>query len=195
MKRAANKKQIDRKVYTNFRNELTTKFKQAKTKYFKDKFEEHSKNIKKTWEVINSIIRSKKVYPNVSLTDDEGKKQSESVIPDKFSDYFTNIANQLTSQIPPSQYTAESFLQNRIQNNFVISPISPIEVNSIIDDLKNNGNTVNSIATHVLEESKHIITPIICHLINLFVQQGYFPDNLKLGCITPIFKNGDKKGK
>ncbi|CAL4158607.1 unnamed protein product, partial [Meganyctiphanes norvegica] len=104
-----------------------------------------------------------------------------------------NIANQLTSQIPPSKYTAESFLQNRIQNNFVISPISPIEVNSIIDDLKNNGNTVNSIATHVLEESKHIITPIICHLINLFVQQGYFPDNLKLGCITPIFKNGDKE--
>ncbi|CAL4063742.1 unnamed protein product, partial [Meganyctiphanes norvegica] len=40
LKKAANKKKIDRKVYTNFRNELTTKFKQAKTKYFKDKFEE-----------------------------------------------------------------------------------------------------------------------------------------------------------
>ena len=33
----------------------------------------------------------------------------------------------------------------------------------------------------------------MCHLINLFVQQGYFPDDLKLGCITPIFKNGDKE--
>ena len=64
------------------------------------------------------------------------KKHSESVIPDSFSDYFTNIANQLTSQIPPSQYTAASFPHDRIQNNFVISPISPIEVNSIIDDLK-----------------------------------------------------------
>ena len=42
-----NKKKIDRKVYTNYRNELTTKFKQAKSKYFQDKFEEHSKNIKK----------------------------------------------------------------------------------------------------------------------------------------------------
>ena len=52
---------------------------------------------------------------------------------------------------------------------------------------------MNTIATSVLVESKHIITPILCHLINLFVQQGYFPENLKLGCITPIFKSGDKK--
>ena len=29
-------------------------------------------------------------------------------------------------------------------------------------------------------------------MINLCVKQGYFPDNLKVGCITPIFKGGDK---
>ena len=52
---------------------------------------------------------------------------------------------------------------------------------------------VNTIATSVLVDSKHIITPVICHLINLFVSQGYFPEQLKLGCITPIFKSGDRK--
>ena len=72
-------------------------------------------------------------------------------------------------------------------------PISPNEVDTVIMNLKDNGNKVNTIATSVLVESKHIITPILCHLINLFVQQGYFPENLKLGCITPIFKSGDKK--
>ena len=74
-----------------------------------------------------------------------------------------------------------------------MSPISPNEVISVIDDLKDNGNKVNNISTTVLVESKHILAPIICHLINLFVQQGYFPDKLKVGCITPIFKNGDRK--
>ncbi|CAL4106451.1 unnamed protein product, partial [Meganyctiphanes norvegica] len=150
-------------------------------------------SVKKSWEVINSVIRSKKARSKVSITDDEGKSLNDSVVPGNFIDYFTNIAKELTSQISQSQYTAASFLQDRIQHNFIISPISPIEVNSIIDELKNNGNTANSIATTVLEESKHILTPIICHLIDLFVQQGYFPDNLKLGCITPIFKNGDKE--
>ena len=74
-----------------------------------------------------------------------------------------------------------------------MTPICPIEVNTVIDDLKNNGNKVNTISTTVLVESKHIITPVVCHLINLFVQQGYFPEKLKKGCITPIFKTGDRK--
>merc|ERR1712055_1150949 len=50
----------------------------------------------------------------------------------------------------------------------------------------------NNWCNNVLVESKHIIAPIICHLIDLFVQQGYFPENLKLGCIIPIYKNGNK---
>ena len=74
-----------------------------------------------------------------------------------------------------------------------MSPITPEEINLIIADLNDNGNKVNSVATSVLESCKHIISPILCHLINLFVQQGYFPDNLKTGCITPIFKKGDKE--
>ena len=74
-----------------------------------------------------------------------------------------------------------------------MTPICPNEVNTVIEDLKNNGNKVNTISSTVLVESKHIITPVICHLINLFVQQGYFPEKLKNGCITPIFKTGDKK--
>ena len=83
--------------------------------------------------------------------------------------------------------------KNSVQHTFFIAPIDQKEVNTVIRDLKDNGNKVNTIATSVLVESKHIITPILCHLINLFVQQGYFPENLKLGCITPIFKSSDKK--
>ena len=148
---------------------------------------------KKTWETINSVIKSKIIRTKLSLTDDDGKKHNDSEIPDTFIDYFTNIAQKLSSQLPQSQSTAASFLKNRIHKTFVLSPTSPIEVDTIIDDLKSNDHNVNSISTTVLDKSKHMVTPILCHLINLFVQQGYFPDNLKLGCITPIFKNGDKE--
>ena len=148
---------------------------------------------KKKWEIINNVIRSKKVYTKVSLEDDDENEINESEIPSKFVNYFTSIASKLTAEIPPTRHNAASYLTNRNDHTLILTPISPIEVNTIIDDLKDNGNKVNTIATSVLVESKHIVTPIICHLINLFVQQGYFPDNLKLGCITPIFKNGDKK--
>ncbi|CAL4158822.1 unnamed protein product, partial [Meganyctiphanes norvegica] len=91
------------------------------------------------------------------------------------------------------QNDAASYLQNRVHHTFLLNPISPYEVSSVIDDLKDNGNTVNAIATSVLVHSKHIISPLIAHLIDLFVQQGFFPDDIKLGCISPIFKSGDKE--
>ena len=47
------------------------------------------------------------------------------------------------------------------------------------------------ISTTVLESCKHIISPILSHIINLCLNDGYFPEELKLGCITPIFKKGD----
>ena len=43
----ASKKRISRKVFTDFRNQLTTEFRQAKTKYFEEQFERNSNNIKK----------------------------------------------------------------------------------------------------------------------------------------------------
>ena len=189
----ASKKKIDRVVYTEFRNKLTKEFRQAKTKHFEEQFERNANNVKKTWEIINSAIRSKKVYSKISLTDDDNNEITEGEIPNKYIDYYTSIASQLTSNISPTQHDAASYLQNRITHDFTMSPISPNEVISIIDDLKDNGNKINTIATTVLVESKHILAPVICHLINLFVQQGYFPDKLKVGCITPIFKSGDRK--
>ena len=73
-----------------------------------------------------------------------------------------------------------------------MTPISYKEVEDVIDDLKENGNKPHTIATRVLQSCKHIIIPLLCQLINLFVQQGQFLENLKLGCITPIFKKRDR---
>ena len=169
LNKLANKKKIDRTVYTEFRNNLTTELRQAKTKYYEEQFEMNTNNTKKTWEVINSVIKSKKEYPKVKLTDEEDNYIVETEIQNKFINYFTKIASKLSSEIQPTQHNASSYLPNRIDHTLILTPICPNEVISVIDDLKDNGNKVNTIATSVLVESKHIIAPIICHLIDLFV--------------------------
>ena len=142
--------------------------------------------------MINSFIRSKATSQKVLVTDENGNRYSENEIPSKFINYYTNIAEELTAGIPHTDRNATSYLGHRTDHTFQMSPISPIEVDSVIDNLKDNGNNPHSIATSVLLNSKHILTPIFCHLINLCAEQGYFPDNLKVGCITPIFKGGEK---
>ena len=54
------KKKINKTVYTKFRNKLTNDLRQARRIYFEEQLESSANNIKKTWEVIYSIIRGKK---------------------------------------------------------------------------------------------------------------------------------------
>ena len=188
LNKLARKKKMNRKVYTVFRNKVTSELRLAKTKYFEEQFEKYADNIKKTWEVINSVIKSKKNNNSkVFLSDDDGNYCDDSKTPSEFIQHFASIPQQLASKIPPTERIASSYLNDRVQQSFFMSPITPEEINLIIADLNDNGNKVNSVATSVLESCKHIISPILCHLINLFVQQGYFPDNLKTEFITPIF--------
>ena len=44
----------------------------------------------------------------------------------------------------------------------------------------------------MLEETKFIISNVLSNIFNLCVSQGYFPEELKIGRITPIFKKGSK---
>ena len=52
--------------------------------------------------------------------------------------------------------------------------------------------TPKLMANSVLKDSMNEISPILSKIINKCIQQGYFPQELKSGCITPIHKNGDK---
>ena len=47
LNKLANKKKINRTVYTDFRNQLTNDLRQAKTKYFEEQFEISANNTKK----------------------------------------------------------------------------------------------------------------------------------------------------
>ena len=126
----ANKNRIDRKIFTVFRNRITSQLRQAKTKYYEEQFKTNSNNIKKTWDLINSVIKSKKSPSKVSLSDDDGYHIDESSIPSKFVEHYTSIASQLTSKIPPSREVASTYLKYRVQQSFFLTPITPNELRS-----------------------------------------------------------------
>ena len=55
--RLSKKKKIDKKTYTDFRNNLNERLRVSKGEYYNQLFEFHRNNTKKTWEVINNVIR------------------------------------------------------------------------------------------------------------------------------------------
>ena len=188
----ATRNRIDIKIYKDFRNTLTTSIRKAKAKYYEDEFEKNSLSIKKTWATINSVIRKNKSPSTIELIDENGTKFQDSDVPSKFVDYFTNIATNLTNQLPNSPTNPLQFLRNRSINSFAFLPTDAIEIESVIKDLKNNGVGLKKISNQVLQDNNATLSPILSGIINKCVEQGYFPHELKTGCITPIHKSGAK---
>ena len=187
------KNYVPRKTYTDFRNKLTKQMVEAKAKYYEKEFKDNENNIKETWSLINSALKSKSKDSKVSICDDNGNQVTDSEVPNNFVNYFTTIADKLTSQIPNTQTHFSSYLGNRINNSFFFAPSDSSDILKVIGNLKNNGKGLYAISTDVIKSCKHIIAPVLSHIINLCINDGYFPVELKIGCITPIFKNGNKE--
>ena len=94
--------------------------------------------------------------------------------------------------MPDTQSNPTQYLRNRNVNSFVFLPTNTTEIEDIIKDLKDNGACFKIISNSVLKYSNNEISPLLSEIINKCINQGYFPKELKCGCITPIYKNCEK---
>ena len=130
---------IDRKTYNDFRNLLNTQIRNAKREYYTNKFNENEGNIKETWKTINNAIKSKQKSNNkIKLIENNIAVESKDVS-NSFFNYFTGIANKLTSQLPTPTHNATSYLKNRINTTFFMNPIKKEETSKAVTKLKYNG--------------------------------------------------------
>ena len=75
-------------------------------------------------------------------------------------------------------------------NSFWLEPIYPVEIESLILNLKNSKQDINSLSVSILKENSSFVSTILCDLFNYCFQKGLFPDSLKVATIIPIHKKG-----
>ena len=82
-------------------------------------------------------------------------------------------------------------MTQRQSKTVFFSPATPKEVTSIICRLKSKkAARKNDVDTKFSQNSNLITSPIICDFLNSCVEQGSFPDALKVPEV-PVFKKGD----
>ena len=164
----SSKGRIDRRIYKQLRNILTKQIGEAKATYFNSQFDKCKSNIRKTWKIINNTTKKHKISGQTIIFENENVVKNEDV-PNKFIDYFSNIANKLVSEIPPVDVSTESYLSNSNYSSFFMSPIVKQEVESAIKKLKDNGSGVYKISTIVLKDVKSTISNILSTIFNLCI--------------------------
>ena len=114
-------------------------------------------------------------------------------IGNEFNEYFTNVPEAITKNIPRTQKSPLSYLRNSNSNSFFISPCTTEDVSKVIQSLKNGKSSgTNSIPIKLLKTLHNPISSDLAVLINESFTTGVFPDRLKIAKVIPIFKKGLK---
>ena len=88
---------------------------------------------------------------NKIIIKEENHTIENSETPNTFNNYFSNIPQELASNIPPVDTDFTTYLKNRISNSFYMSNITYKEIDDAIEGLKLNGGGVNKMSTSLLK--------------------------------------------
>ena len=160
--------------------------------HYENRFQSCRNNLKKSWDIIREVINKCKTKPiqhkfnvNGQITNDE------MTIATRFNTFFTNIGSTLSNKIPHVTADPISYINCENIGSLYLREVSKQEMSTIIKSLKNSSSGYDGIKANLLKETFNLyITPLV-HVCRLSLRQGYFPDELKIAKVVPIFKAGD----
>lgn len=145
------------------------------------------------WGAINEIINNRKTSKNclkaIKIDDNEISMDGE-IIATECNQYFREVGFSLYNQIPQNIQTVMN-AQRLNANSLVCLPTDTHEIIEKIRLLKPSSCIHDIINSTILKQNKSILAPKLATLINECIENGYFPNELKIARIVPIFKDGD----
>ena len=183
---------INKIIYTRYKNTLLSALRYKKKEYFTRQFNNYYKNIKGTWKVINNVL-NKGNYRNITEMKIGDKIEKESqIVAEEFNKYFVNIGPNLAKDIASPQKQFHTFLRDPNSKSLFLNPTNEQEVMNIIKQLKNKSSFgFDNISNNLLKEiAPQIIKPLV-YIFNLSIQTGTVPIKMKIAKVIPIFKKGD----
>ena len=116
--------------------------------------------------------------------------------------FYLTIASTLQSQIKnvhkiydTSSQIFKNFYASRgiVSKSFNISRVSEDFVHKELTKLNINKSTgIDGIKSKFLKDGADVITTSITHIINLSIETGVVPDELKSAVVKPLFKKGSR---
>ena len=150
--------------------------------------------LKKPSNVMKDIIGKSKIKSTNlprKLTINKVDVYNKPKIVDAFNDFFTNIGQNLASQIPKSSKTFETYM-NKVN---VIIDSKPLPINELKDELFslkiNKSSGVDDVNFNIIKKCFGVLCEPLTYLFQLSLEKGVFPDDLKIAKVTLIYKAGD----
>ena len=148
---------------------------------------------KKTWSVINELRGKRKNTIKPQFIINNERITNRRIISNEFNKYFVNLASKMNDSISETGMSGTEtpvpftdFLPKSICNSIFLSDCTSDEISKIIANFENGKSS--DIPIKIVKSSSHLISPILANHFNSLMKAGQFPNELKIGKITPVFK-------
>ena len=179
--------------YRRYKNKLSHILKVAEKMYYKEKLEGNKNNLVNMWKVLKTIVNKKKCYGNQSEFKIEDKVINDpKEIVNRMNNFFVQIGASIQDNIPASNTDPVSLMRGCYDNSLFFVPTNEQEVTNVILQLKGTSSGYDNINCSILKYILPAIVKPLSHLINVSLQTGQVPQEVKIAKVVPLFKNGDE---
>ena len=114
-------------------------------------------------------------------------------IANNFNDFFVNIGNSVEKKIPTARKKFSAYMKKRNVDSLFANPVDEDELVNMLGNLNPSKSCgPYSIPSNLLKQHAVLFLKPLLVLLNTSLEEGVFPDFLKLAEVCPIFKKNDK---
>ena len=113
------------------------------------------------------------------------------IICEKFNDFFINVGPSLSKKIPVQNCSPDQYIKKKTIFSLYLEPVTEAEIRRLIMSLKSSAPGYDDIRSSILKMSLPFICTPLTYISNLSLQEGVFPDELKIANVIPLFKSDD----
>ena len=184
------------RAYKKYKNLLNRVKKQSFNNYFGQNITKNKNDKRKVWRSLNEIANKKKSANSEihSLVDNNNHHLTNPTkIANCLNDHFGTIGKKMASKFKERQNKCPtSYLNDPPMNSLGLIHTSEGEVDTFIDEIDTNKASLVNIMGYLIKITKNVISPVLTDIFNTCLNEGVFPDCLKIAKIVPIHKKGAK---
>ena len=204
--------------YNRQRNYCVSLIRKTKKEFFGNIETKDIVNTKRFWQTVKPLFSDKSVSnEKITLIENDNIVSEDLELAEIFNDFFVNIVPSLgieeyintiyQDNAPDNLFTILEKYEfhssiTAIRNNcpkdlsFSFSTVDNEYVKSIIKNLDNSKSCQKEdIPVKIIQNNIEIFSPFLCESINHSLQNAYFPNDLKLAEVIPLFKKDSRLEK
>jgi hypothetical protein len=187
------KSNTDLVAYNDYKKALRSILRRAERQHYDDLFLRLRNNMRKSWDVIKEVMHIQRTSnPKIALMIDNKETSDPLEVANAFNSFFSKVGPNLASKIPRCDRDPLSYIPYRRMTSMFTTPTDSTEISDIIKSLNDSAAGPDGISSEIIKRSLQFTVPPLTHIVNLSLQQGVFPDEMKVAKVIPLFKSGDK---